>query len=370
LVALLGVAYQTLGAAEAAAQEQAPVRIAVARLTHGHVWRVWNVHDPNVEVVGIYEPNVELAELRSDQWGFDRALIYTDLGRMMDDVRPDAVLAMGSTFEHLAVVEAAAPRGIHVMVEKPLAVSLDHALRIDSLATRHRIHVVTNYETTWYPSMDAVHDLVQDDSAIGLLRKIVAHDANRGPLEGELPRAPEYRRPEFMEWLTDPEKGGGALVDFGCYGINLATWLMGGAAPISVTAVTQQIKPEVYPRVDDEATIILTYPHAQAIIQASWNWPVPRKDLEVYGTDGYVIAPDAWSMRVGRPGMAEETVTFSASQPPWQNEFQYIAAVVRGTVQVSETDLASLNNNVTVVRILDAARQSAVSGTTIHLETP
>jgi predicted dehydrogenase len=60
--------------------------------------------------------------------------------------------------------------------------------------------------------------------------------------------------------------GGGAVVDFGCYGCNLTVWLMGGETPKTVTAVLQQLKPEVYPKVDDEATIILTYDHAQAII--------------------------------------------------------------------------------------------------------
>ena len=68
-------------------------------------------------------------------------------------------------------------------------------------------------------------------------------------------------QPEFLAWLNDPKlNGGGALYDFGCYGADLMTWLMDGQRPISVTATTQQIKPDIYPRVDDEATIILTYP--------------------------------------------------------------------------------------------------------------
>ena len=83
--------------------------------------------------------------------------------------------------------------------------------------------------------------------------------------------------------------GAGALMDFGCYGANLMTYLMQGARPTSVTAVTQQLQPSDYPRVDDEATIVVTYPSAQAIIQASWNWPIGRKDLEIYGTRGYVM---------------------------------------------------------------------------------
>ena len=71
-----------------------------------------------------------------------------------------------------------------------------------------------------------------------------------------------------------------------------------------MTAVTQQIKPEIYPRVDDEATIILTYPKAQAIVQASWNWPFDRKDMEVYGQTGYVITVKRDDIRVRRAGGA------------------------------------------------------------------
>ena len=80
-------------------------------------------------------------------------------------------------------------------------------------------------------------------------------------------------QPEFLRWLTDPVlNGGGALTDFGCYGANLFTWLMGNVRPLSVSAVTQTFKPDVYPRVDDEATIVVTWPAAVGIIQA-WNCP-------------------------------------------------------------------------------------------------
>ena len=350
-----------LSAAHAAAA-QAPVRIAVARLTHDHVGRVWSVKNPEVQVVGIYEPNAELVDRLAKRYGFDRKLVYTDLAKMLDDVKPEAVVAFGSIYEHLAVVEAAAPRRVHVMVEKPLAVSVEHALRMESLAKRHGIHVLTNYETSWYPSMLATHQLIQGDSAIGPLRKLVVHDGHQGPQEIGVSK-------EFLEWLTDPvQNGGGALIDFGCYGANLATWLMHGEAPLTVTAVTQQIKPDVYPKVDDEATIILTYPKTQAILQASWNWPTGRKDIEVYGATGYVIAPNGTSMRVRRAGSTEETISLSPRIPPYQNEWQYLAAVVRGSIRMSDTDLASLANNVTVVRILDAARRSAKSGTTVKLE--
>src|SRR5205814_8494644 len=135
---------------------------------------------------------------------------------------------------------------------------------------------------TWYASNRAAYDLVKEN-ALGEIRKVVVHDGHSGPREINV-------APEFFAWLTDSKlNGAGALFDFGCYGADLMTWLMNGAVPLTVTAVTQQIKPQIYPHVDDEATIILTYPRAQAIIQASWNWPFDRKDMEVYGETGEAI---------------------------------------------------------------------------------
>jgi predicted dehydrogenase len=318
----------------------------------------------DIELVGIYEPNREVANHYARKFGFDRRLVHTDLDRMLNATRPRAITAFGSIAEHGAVVEAAAPRGIHVMVEKPLAFSLEDASRIESLTKRHGIHVLTNYETTWYPSGYTAYELVHKKEAIGPIRKLIIRDGHFGPKELDVP-------PEFLSWLTDPKQnGGGALIDFGCYGANLATWLMRGALPNSVTAVTQQLKNDAtYARVDDEATIILTYANTQAIIQGSWNWPDHRKDLEIFGTHGYVFTPDATNVRMrlrGEP--AEKAVAPQQLESRYKNCFAYLAAVVRGELRVAETDRSSLANNLIVVRILEAARRSAQSRQTIILE--
>lgn len=342
---------------------QPALRVAVARLTHTHVHGLLGRSDRgDVQVVGIYEPDTAVAARYAAQYRIDRALFFGSLAAMLDRAKPEAVLAFGSIREHLGVVEAAAPRGVHVMVEKPLAVSLAHAERMAALARRHRVHLLTNYETTWYPSTHAAYDAVHRDSAVGPLRKIVVHDGHPGPQEIGVPA-------EFLAWLTDPaENGGGALVDFGCYGANLITWLMRGAAPTTVTAVTQQIKPDVYPRVDDEATIVLTYPRAQGIVQASWNWPVARKDMEVYGRTGYVHTPDAATVRLRTDPAQPERVLAPAARPPaLADPFAYLAAVVRGAVRVDDADLSALPNNLTVMRILDAATTSARTGRTVRL---
>jgi predicted dehydrogenase len=350
-------------AADSVAQRRVP--IAVARLTHGHVsWILGREDKGDIELAGIYEPDRDVAERYARKFGFNRRLVHNDLGEMLDTARPLAVTAFGSIAEHVAVVEAAAPRGIHIMVEKPLAFSLDDAGRIDELAKRHGIHVLTNYETTWYPSGYTAFELVHHDHAIGPVRKVVIRDGHFGPKELDV-------APEFFSWLIDPaQNGAGALIDFGCYGANLMTWLMLGAAPLTVTAVTQQLKRDpAYRRVDDEATIILTYPDAQAIIQASWNWPDHRKDLEIFGTHGYVFAPDGTNVRRRSRGETTDTALATKSLPaPFGDGFAYLAAVLRDEVNVSDIDRSSLANNLTVVRILDAARRSAQSRQTIALE--
>lgn len=347
----------------ATAQDAEPLQMAIARLTHGHVNWIFNRPEKtDVDLVAIYEPDPEIRQKYMDRHGLDADLFYSDLGEMLDAVQPEAVSAFGSIREHLEVVEAAAPRGVHVMVEKPLAFRMEDAERMRDLAETHDIHLITNYETTWYASVHAAKEVVQAGD-VGEIRKMVIRDGHRGPAEIGV-------SDEFLEWLTDPvENGGGALIDFGCYGANLATWLMDGEAPLSVTAVTHTNKPDIYERVDDEATIVLQYPRAQAVIQASWNWPFNRKDMHVYGRTGYVAAPNGHELRLRRPGEREEEVrTFGDRPAPHADPFSYLAAVVRGDEVVSDTSLWSLENNVTVVRILDAARESARTGRTISFE--
>jgi predicted dehydrogenase len=271
------------------------------------------------------------------------------------------VATFTSTFQHRQVVEMCAPRGIHVMMEKPLAVSLADARAIAAAARNGGIQVIVNYETTWYLGNQNAYAIVHDQHAIGDVRKIVVHDGHRGPKEIGC-------SPAFLEWLTDPVlNGGGALTDFGCYGADLITWLMDGQRPTAVLAVTQHIKPEVYPKVEDEATILLAYPQAQGIIQASWNWPFDRKDMEVYGRTGYVLVPQRDLLRLRKAG-AEESELKLLPPPisgPFTDEVAYLAAVVRG--ELKPAGLSSLEVNLVVTEILDAARQSAQTGKRINL---
>ena len=353
-----------LGPVAPATAQDRPVRIAVARLTHGHVDQLLGREKRgDVTVVGIFEPDRALAKRYVERYGIDPAIVHGALGPMLDAAWPEAVVAFGSIAEHRGVVEAAAPRGVHVMVEKPLAFLLSDAEAMATLARRHRIYLLTNFETTWYPSRTALKAALVGGS-VGPLRKAVFRHGHWGPKEIGV-------SPEFLGWLTDPAaNGGGALVDFGCYGINLMTWLMDGQAPTSVTAVLQRTKADpAYARVDDEATLVLTYPRAQAVVQASWNWPDHRKDVQLFGERGLLFAPDSARLTVRRRGEAADAAAPVPALPPERAEpFAFLAAVVRGRVSVADTDPSSLANALTVARVLDAARRSATTGRTVRLD--
>ena len=340
-----------------------PLRIVVAGITHGHVpWILSRKPGTGIELVGIFETNKELARRYADEFNLDPGLFYTDLDKMLDEVKPEALAAFGSIYEHMAAIESAAPRGIHVMVEKPVATNMKHALRMQALAKQYNIHILTNYETSWFPTTHQTYKLVKDSLLVGAIKKVVVHDGHQGPKEIGVNK-------EFLEWLTDSiQNGGGALIDFGCYGANLMTWLMEGEKPLSVTAVTRQFKPAIYPQVDDEATIIISYPSAQCIIQASWNWPQSRKDLEVYGETGYVIAVDDKNMRTRYGDQPEQSYLAEIKYAiPEADPFLYLSGVIRGKIKIPPYGLYSLENNLMVVRILEAARLSAQTGKTIKI---
>ena len=351
--------------ATAQSTNNAPVRMAVARITHGHAgFILGRKPKPDIELVGIYEPNTDLAKRYAKSFGINENLFYTDMNKMLEAVKPEAVVAFGSIYEHLAAVEICAPKGIHVMVEKPLATNLAHAKRMEQLAKQYKIHLLTNYETSWYATTEKTYQLANDSNYMGAIKKVVIHDGHKGPKEIGVGK-------EFLDWLTDPvQNGGGALIDFGCYGANLMTYLMRGVEPVSVTAVTQQFKPAIYPKVDDEATIIVTYPAAQCIIQASWNWPFGRKDMEVYGETGYAIAVNNTTMRIrNKEPEAEKTIQITAKEMGvYEDPISYFADVVRNKIQVPKNGLYSLENNVIVCKILEAARESAKTGKTIFLK--
>lgn len=346
--------------------QDAPLKIGVVGLSHGHVGWILNTKDrKDIKVVGFVESNQELVNKYAMEYNYPLSMFYTSMEKMIESTKPEAITAFGDIHSHLAVVQAAAPKGIHVMVEKPLAVSLEHAEKMQSLALEHKIHLLTNYETSWYPTNHKAYELL-NKGTVGDLRRVIIRDGHRGPKKIGVSK-------EFLNWLTDPIlNGGGAITDFGCYGTNLMTWIQKGKKPNSVTAITQQLQSENNPSVDDEATIILTYDSATAILEPSWNWPIGRKDMEIYGLTGAIYADNRYDLRVriakGYDGYDETVYKLEDTGEAHEDPFAYLEGVIRNKIKMKPYDLYSLENNMIAMEILDAACRSAKLKKTIELK--
>jgi predicted dehydrogenase len=341
---------------------EGPIRVALVGLVHGHAKGFLRALPGNdsATLVAVVEPREDLAKEYAAKFGLDAKLFYTDLERMLTEVHPEAVLVYTAIADHRKVIEAAARHGISSMVEKPLATTLEDAMAIRAIARKEHVQVLVNYETTWYASNREVF-VEAGQGKLGEIRKVVVHDGHEGPKEIGV-------EPEFLSWLTDPVRNGaGAMFDFGCYGADLMTVLMHGEAPVSVTAVAQTDKPEIYPKVDDDATLILRYAKAQAVLMPSWNWSFARKDMEVYGSGGYAITVGPDRLRVRYRGEKDESQTTAALLPKSESgSLSYLAAVLRGQLK-PDGDLSSLETNMVVVQILEAGRRSAQTGRTVTI---
>lgn len=337
-------------------------RLGVVGLVHAHVYMFLenSTKRTDLQIVGVAEPRGELRRRYGGRHQFAESILFSDLDQMLDKTRPQAVAVFTDIRDHRSVVAACAKRGVHVMLEKPPAVSLADAQAMEKDARQAGIHVLVNYETTWYANTTAAYNIVRRERRLGEIHRIVVNAGHQGPKEIGMPR-------EFLEFLTDPDRNGaGALYDFGCYGANLVAYLMDGRRPNSVTAVTSRLKSDpLYSRVDDEATIVLAYPDAQAVIQASWNWPESRKDMEIYGRNGSLttLGWEAYQMRGGPD--SGKTQHASAPAAPANDPISYLIAASTGQIKPDGPSCLALN--MVTAEILDAARRSAAEGRTVHL---
>jgi len=339
---------------------QQKIQVVIAGLDHDHVHGILRQYNKGtVGIIGIAEPNKLLHKKYSKLYQLPDSLFFTDLKKLLLQKKPDAVLGYNAAAKHLEIVEICAPLGISVMVEKPLAATLAQAKQMEALAAKYGMKVLTNYETTWYPSYHDMYNTISKDS-IGAIKKMVVHDGHQGPKEIGC-------SPEFLSWLTDPIlNGAGALNDFGCYGADLMTWLMQGRKPIAVTAVTRHYKPGAYAKVDDDATIILEYPQATGLIEASWNWPFSIKDLEVFGEKAYLHALDKENIISRMRENRKESKKAEPLSAPMNDPMSFLTAVLQNKIE-GRNDLSSLEYNMIVMEILDAAKRSAASGKRIVL---
>ncbi|MCB1021839.1 MAG: Gfo/Idh/MocA family oxidoreductase, partial [Acidobacteria bacterium] len=281
------------------AMHAAKPTIAFVGLRHSHCWRqLENVKDRSaaIELVGIAE---SIPELVAEAKKIHPNQYYSDDYKMLvAERKPDIVWAFVENNRHLEILEYMAPLGIHVIFEKPLASNYAEAKKMQALAKKYGVEVMTNYQMAWWPTNQEIKRQ-SDSGAIGDVWRMHGIVGHGGP-GSEGPRS-KY----FFAWLTDPVKNGaGALVDFGCYNAIWALWIKG--RPQSVFAQVEHLQPQRFPKVEDSSLMVLDYPDGVGIFEGSWDLPHSFQDLELFGREGSLaMNRDAVTLRKGRRGEAE-----------------------------------------------------------------
>src|SRR6266571_6572118 len=333
-------------------------RIAIIGLDHDHVWGLLKdiAGEPGADLIAIADPHPELVSKAKAQVSAT-VRFYSDYVRMLDEARPEAAIVTTANDRHLEILRECAKRHIHYSTEKPMATTAADAREMQRLANQAGIKVMVNYWNAWVAPTHELYHRVHDNQ-LGPVQRIIVQYGHQGPKEIGVSKY-------FADWLYDPVKnGGGAIMDFGCYGAEWAVWLKG--RPARVSAVTQKLKVEQHNPVDDDATIVLDYPDGTAIIEASWDWPYNMGQVQVFGPKGSLLATarDLFSRQTGRQEVSAalegERVALDAPAHETSNPISYFVDCIRNNKPIE--DPLSMKVNVQVMEILDAARESARTG--------
>jgi len=334
------------------------IRLAIVGLDHDHVWELlkYIANEPQSELVAIADQHPALvAEAKSQVPA--NVKFYSDYVQMLDEAKPEAVIVTTENDRHLEILRECAKRHIHYSVEKPMATNLADAQEMERVANQAGIKLMVNYWNAWVAPSRDLFDRVRDGD-LGPIQKMIVQYGHRGPKEIGVS---EY----FANWLYDPVKnGGGAIMDFGCYGAEWAVWLKG--RPTRVYATSLKLKTEQHNSVDDDATIVMDYPDATVIVEASWDWPYGMGQVQVFGAKGSLLAghDDLFyrSAKSYGPARALEGEPLKLKTLPRErsNPIAYFLYCIREDKSVEDPVSARLN--VQVVEILSAARESIRSG--------
>jgi predicted dehydrogenase len=357
------VAVLVLAISGQAQTSRAKTRLAIIGLDHDHVWGllrdISNV--PQADLVAIADPHPELIA-KAKRRVSASVKFYSDYVEMLNAVRPDGVIITTETDHHLPIVRECAKRRINIEMEKPMATTTSDARQILRMAQQNHVLLMVNYVNNWFPSTQKLYKEVRAGK-IGPIDKIIVQFGHQGPREIGTSK-------EFAAWLYDPVKnGGGALMDFGCYGADLAVWLKGMPAKVFARALT--LKAAQHNAVEDDAVILLEYRDATGLVEPSWDWPYTMERIKVFGLRGSLLGLpggllyEAFNVQPSVDHPDGYPVSLPSLPLEESNPIAYYIAHIRNHEPIG--GLLSGKLNVEVIEILDAAKDSIRTGRAMTL---
>lgn len=286
---------------------------------------------------------------------FDIPRHYASLSEMLCDDAVEAVYIPTPNNCHVDEAIEALEAGRHVLCEKPLGLNAKEAERLQAAQLATGLQVSEAFMVRYHPRWLAARDIIRS----GRLGRVTQIHATYSVMNDN---------PDDIRFR--PELGGGALGDVGIYPITAARFLFEDE-PFAVTATFEKAPDD---GVDIAVAGMLEFPghrnllFSGALLQAWSHW------IMVTGTEGWMelpvaVWPSAQQETVihlrGRDDLYDqrvETIRFPPANQ-YEHEVRTFAKSVRGEIE----QLWPISNAVSGMRLLDAVRQSAATGTRIRI---
>jgi predicted dehydrogenase len=312
-------------------------------------------NQPDVELVAVVARFSDKSEAFAEKFGI--RCCYTSVEQLLDEGGADALVIGTPNFLHEPQSIAALERGVHVLVEKPMAMNATEAEQICEAAEKSRATLMVAH--CWRFDKDVLWLKEQTDKLGKIIRtKGYGVHAHWGP----------------SGWFTQKElAGGGAMIDMGIHALDTARFLLGDPQPVSVYARIGTYYKDF--DVDDTGVIIVTWDNGTvSYIESGWWQPHsdgPEAATQLYGTQGF---GQLFPTRLELPNVEEEKLDvidagfdFPRAEHCPQSMYNaqmahFIECIRSGKMPVSGGAEGLMN-----MRIVDAAYESARTGKVVEL---
>lgn len=319
---------------------------------------------PAARLAAVASPTAAHREEFAREFGIPHS--YADYRELLRDRDVDVVIVGAPNDLHAPMVIAAAEAGKHVILEKPMAVTLDEADRMIAACAAARVRLLYAEELVFSPKYVRAHRLVEE-GALGNLYLVKQLEKHSGP------HAP---------WFWDVDRsGGGVLFDMGCHGIEFARWMYGKRPVAAVTGHCALVRHADRTRADDNCIVLLEFAGGgTALIDDSWAFFGGMDDrAELYGTEGSIqcdIVHGSAMKTFSNAGYgyamekaaSTQGYTFTIFEENWNYGFPQELAHFIDCIRFDRPARETGEDGREVLRIIFAAYESAATGRRIALE--
>jgi predicted dehydrogenase len=321
----------------------------VAARAHIPGWRTRE----NIAIGAIHDP---IAERRHEAIGLIKNVrVYDDLELMLDGEAPDFVDVASPPGMHHEAARTALRAGAHVLVEKPLALTLADFDELAALAAEKRRVLMCVHNWKYAPAYAAARRAVE----AGRLGEIRFMSIDR------LRTEPAGAGGSGGKWRASAASGGGILIDHGWHVFYLMYWMLGGEAPVSISA---RLESPAGVDVDDVADVRVRFGAGRAArAHLSWRAPVRRTSAVIYGERASIEIEGDRVRLTDRSGKAEDLSVVDIPDDSYHSAWfggvaqEFEQAVSEG----SNSPLAVARRNLAEARValalIEAARRSALN---------